>query len=58
LIEVVKKHPVKGSPLGMPRTIHSRHSGRKDSRNGPVPRNGPCLSGRRGGVPGRRPHSG
>jgi hypothetical protein len=37
-IKVMKKHPVKDGPLRMSRTIHSRHSGRKASRNGPRPR--------------------
>jgi len=29
------KHPVENRPLRMPRTIDSRHSGRKDPRFGP-----------------------
>jgi hypothetical protein len=38
-VEVMKKHPVEDGPLRMPGTIHSRHSGRMASRNGPRPRN-------------------
>jgi hypothetical protein len=34
-VEVMKQNPVECSALGMSGTIHSRHSGRRASRNGP-----------------------
>jgi len=45
-LEMMKKHPVENRALGMPGTIHSRHGGRMDSRNGPSPRIRPCLIGK------------
>jgi len=36
--EMMEKHPVEDGPLRMSRTIHSRHGGRKASRNGPTSR--------------------
>jgi len=35
LVEIMEQDPIKDSPLRMSRTIHSRHSGRMASRNGP-----------------------
>jgi hypothetical protein len=34
-VEVMKEHPVERRAFGMSRTVHSRHSGRMASRNGP-----------------------
>jgi len=53
-VEVMKKHPVEDGPLRMPGTIHSRHSGRMASRNGPRPRKFPYRPGKRGRGPDRR----
>jgi hypothetical protein len=36
-VEVMKQHPVEGSPFRMSRTIHSRHGKRRTPRNGPSP---------------------
>jgi len=37
-VKVMEQHPIEDSPLGMSRTIHSRHNGRMASRTGPSPR--------------------
>lgn len=42
-VEVMEQDPIKDGPLGMPRTIDSRHGGRKASRNGPTSWIGPRL---------------
>jgi len=46
-VEMMEKHPVEDGPLRMPRTIHSRHSRGKASRNGPISWIGPRLPGKR-----------
>jgi len=52
--EMMEKHPVEDGPLRMPRTIHSRHSRGKASRNEPISWIGSRLPGkRRGPRPGR-----
>jgi len=37
-LEMMQQHPVENGPLRMSRTIDSRHSRRKASRNGPTSR--------------------
>jgi hypothetical protein len=34
--EVMEQNPLEDRPLGITRTIHSRHGGRKASKNGPT----------------------
>jgi hypothetical protein len=46
-LEMMEKHPVEDGPLRMSRTIDSRHSRRKASRNGPISQIGPRLPGKR-----------
>jgi hypothetical protein len=57
-VEVMKQHLVENSALRMPRTIHSRHSGRMDSKNGPSSWIRPLLPENRGGAPAGQFESG
>jgi hypothetical protein len=45
---MMEQHPVEDRALRMPRSIDSRHGGRRASRNGPPSRIGPRLPGKTG----------